>query len=269
MCGLAHAVRNGLDADACPPTTARGGSASSPSAKDAALRAVEGRRHVERTWRSFPLVAHWLDGEPLDDGEVAIMAKIEDRHRVVRRRRRAGRDRCARASPTRGRARTRRSGAACRSASCTRSRCATSCASRRSTTVLGLAKRLARRSRWQTVEPWYRAHAERSTGTASPRSTPASRASRTSRAIRSARHDQGAGVRRRRRTPTCCARSSRSSACSTVPDEVLAAPGHVREGRRARRRLARRAECSGRPATSCSPSSPDEGSRHADRYRAA
>jgi flavin-dependent dehydrogenase len=33
-----------------------------------------------RTWRSFPLVAHWADAEPLDD-EVAVMAKIEDRHR--------------------------------------------------------------------------------------------------------------------------------------------------------------------------------------------
>ena len=34
-----------------------------------------------RTWRSFPLVAHWADGEPLDDA-VAMMAKIEDRHRA-------------------------------------------------------------------------------------------------------------------------------------------------------------------------------------------
>jgi hypothetical protein len=33
-----------------------------------------------RTWRSFPLVAHWAEAEPVDDG-VAIMAKIEDRHR--------------------------------------------------------------------------------------------------------------------------------------------------------------------------------------------
>jgi 2-polyprenyl-6-methoxyphenol hydroxylase-like FAD-dependent oxidoreductase len=50
------------------------------SGADKALRAV---RHVD-TWtsvvRSLPLAAHWLDGEPLDDA-VAVMAKIEDRHR--------------------------------------------------------------------------------------------------------------------------------------------------------------------------------------------
>ncbi len=34
-----------------------------------------------RTWRSFPLVAHWAEGEPIDD-DVAIMSKIEDRHRT-------------------------------------------------------------------------------------------------------------------------------------------------------------------------------------------
>ena len=51
------------------------------SGKDSAVR---GLRDVDR-WtavvQSCPLVAHWLDGEPLDD-EVAIMAKIEDRHRT-------------------------------------------------------------------------------------------------------------------------------------------------------------------------------------------
>ena len=31
--------------------------------------------------KSLPLCAHWLDGEPLDD-HVAVMAKIEDRHRT-------------------------------------------------------------------------------------------------------------------------------------------------------------------------------------------
>ena len=37
--------------------------------------------HWEAMWRSFPLVAHWLDaGQPISEG-VAIMAKIEDRHR--------------------------------------------------------------------------------------------------------------------------------------------------------------------------------------------
>jgi 2-polyprenyl-6-methoxyphenol hydroxylase-like FAD-dependent oxidoreductase len=50
------------------------------SAADATLRAA---RHVdvwERVTKSYPLVAHWLDGEPISDG-VAVMAKIEDRHR--------------------------------------------------------------------------------------------------------------------------------------------------------------------------------------------
>jgi 2-polyprenyl-6-methoxyphenol hydroxylase-like FAD-dependent oxidoreductase len=50
------------------------------SAGDAPLRAL---RHVDR-WetviKSLPLVAHWLDGEPLGDG-VDVMAKIEDRWR--------------------------------------------------------------------------------------------------------------------------------------------------------------------------------------------
>ena len=50
------------------------------SAHDEALRGV---RHVEvweRVVRSYPLVAHWLDGEPF--GDVDVMAKIEDRHRT-------------------------------------------------------------------------------------------------------------------------------------------------------------------------------------------
>jgi 2-polyprenyl-6-methoxyphenol hydroxylase-like FAD-dependent oxidoreductase len=50
------------------------------SAKDAALRGLKDTDTWMRTWRSFPLVAHWADGEPIDD-EVAVMAKIEDRHR--------------------------------------------------------------------------------------------------------------------------------------------------------------------------------------------
>lgn len=52
------------------------------SAKDAELR---GLRHVDRwtaAMQSLPLHAHWLDGEPLDD-DIAVMAKIEDRHRSL------------------------------------------------------------------------------------------------------------------------------------------------------------------------------------------
>jgi len=50
------------------------------SARDAAMR---GLRDVDR-WtevvRTLPLVAHWLDGIPLED-KVVTMSKIEDRHR--------------------------------------------------------------------------------------------------------------------------------------------------------------------------------------------
>jgi len=51
------------------------------SAHDEAMRAT---RHVdvwERVVATYPLVAHWADGEPLGD-DVDIMAKIEDRHRT-------------------------------------------------------------------------------------------------------------------------------------------------------------------------------------------
>ena len=49
------------------------------SASDPAMR----RLKDEQTWisvvRELPTVAHWLEGEPLDD--IAVMAKIEDRYR--------------------------------------------------------------------------------------------------------------------------------------------------------------------------------------------
>ncbi|HZR14336.1 MAG TPA: FAD-dependent oxidoreductase [Acidimicrobiia bacterium] len=52
------------------------------SARDAPMRAL---RDVD-TWsaalKEFPRVAHWADGEPLDD-TVAVMAKLEDRHREL------------------------------------------------------------------------------------------------------------------------------------------------------------------------------------------
>ena len=50
------------------------------SAKDKALRLLRDAATWERTVRSLPLVAHWLDGEPIDD-RVTVMAGIEDRHR--------------------------------------------------------------------------------------------------------------------------------------------------------------------------------------------
>jgi 2-polyprenyl-6-methoxyphenol hydroxylase-like FAD-dependent oxidoreductase len=51
------------------------------SAKDATMRGLKDVDTWMRTWRSFPLVAHWAEGAPIDD-DVAIMAKIEDRHRT-------------------------------------------------------------------------------------------------------------------------------------------------------------------------------------------
>ena len=50
------------------------------SAKDKAMRALKDVDGWTNVIRSMPLCAHWLDGEPLDD-RVAVMAKIEDRHR--------------------------------------------------------------------------------------------------------------------------------------------------------------------------------------------
>ncbi len=51
------------------------------SAKDAALRGLKDIETWMRLWKSIPLVAHWAEGEPIDD-DVAIMSKIEDRHRT-------------------------------------------------------------------------------------------------------------------------------------------------------------------------------------------
>lgn len=50
------------------------------SARDAALRALKDPDVWTRTVRSFPLVAHWTDGTPLDD-HPSVMAKIEDYRR--------------------------------------------------------------------------------------------------------------------------------------------------------------------------------------------
>lgn len=49
------------------------------SAGDAALRRVRQAEVWERALKSYPLVAHWLDGEPISG--VEVMANIEDRHR--------------------------------------------------------------------------------------------------------------------------------------------------------------------------------------------
>jgi flavin-dependent dehydrogenase len=50
------------------------------SAGDGPLRALRDADAWSAALRMFPLVAHWADGKSLDD-QVAVMAKIEDRHR--------------------------------------------------------------------------------------------------------------------------------------------------------------------------------------------
>jgi 2-polyprenyl-6-methoxyphenol hydroxylase-like FAD-dependent oxidoreductase len=50
------------------------------SSKDAAMRALMDAQSWETVVRSFPMVAHWIDAEPITD--VQLMAKIEDRQRT-------------------------------------------------------------------------------------------------------------------------------------------------------------------------------------------
>ncbi len=52
------------------------------SAKDKALYGLRDVDRFEKMFRSLPLVAHWLDGEPLED-RVVTMTKIEDRWRSM------------------------------------------------------------------------------------------------------------------------------------------------------------------------------------------
>jgi 2-polyprenyl-6-methoxyphenol hydroxylase-like FAD-dependent oxidoreductase len=49
-------------------------------AKDTALRSLRELDRWEAVVRALPLVAHWLDGTPIDDG-VQVMARLEDRYR--------------------------------------------------------------------------------------------------------------------------------------------------------------------------------------------
>jgi len=50
------------------------------SSRDSVLRRLKDPDAWARVVKGTPLVAHWTDGEPISDG-VAVMAKIEDRHR--------------------------------------------------------------------------------------------------------------------------------------------------------------------------------------------
>jgi flavin-dependent dehydrogenase len=50
------------------------------AAKDKALRSLRETERWEATVRALPLIAHWLDGTPIDDG-VQALARLEDRYR--------------------------------------------------------------------------------------------------------------------------------------------------------------------------------------------
>jgi len=50
------------------------------SSRDTAMRKLSDTETWEAVVKSYPLVAHWLDGAPIDEQPV-VMAKIEDRHR--------------------------------------------------------------------------------------------------------------------------------------------------------------------------------------------
>ena len=50
------------------------------SSKDAALRSMMEINCWEKVVRSYPMVAHWIDAEPITD--ITLMAKIEDRQRT-------------------------------------------------------------------------------------------------------------------------------------------------------------------------------------------
>ena len=59
---------------------------------DRALLGLKDSERWERTVRALPTVAHWLDGDPIED-RIMTIAKIEDRHRDLRPGRRPGRHR--------------------------------------------------------------------------------------------------------------------------------------------------------------------------------
>lgn len=52
------------------------------SARDSAVRPLRDVGAWSAALKEFPRVAHWADGQPLDD-QVAVMAKLEDRHREL------------------------------------------------------------------------------------------------------------------------------------------------------------------------------------------
>jgi len=51
------------------------------AASDKDMRVIKDVDRWEQVWRSVPVTAHWLDGEPISDG-VAVMANLPDRIRT-------------------------------------------------------------------------------------------------------------------------------------------------------------------------------------------
>lgn len=49
------------------------------SGQDKAMRTIRDEERFNEVWRSYPLVAHWIDGEPLSD--IEMMANLHDRIR--------------------------------------------------------------------------------------------------------------------------------------------------------------------------------------------
>ena len=98
------------------------------SAGDVALRGLKDTDNWTCAMKGHPLAAHWLDGDPIDDG-VSVMANIPDEHRTfvvdgspVATGVLAFADSWAVTNPTLGRG--------SRWVRCTRSRCAISCTTR-------------------------------------------------------------------------------------------------------------------------------------------
>ena len=134
---------------------------------DRALLGLKDTARWERTVRALPTVAHWLDGDPIED-RIVTMAKIEDRHRDLH----PGGVPVATGwwrSPTPGRARIPRSAGARPSGCCTRRRCATRCATPGPTTRPSSPTRS--RPPRPLVEPWFKSRCP-STGTGWPRWPP-------------------------------------------------------------------------------------------------
>ena len=198
MCGILDAVGDGVDAHAAGRQRHLGSRHHHEREGRGAAR-PEGRRHVDAHVAVVP-------------ARRALGRRRADRRRASRSwpRSRTGTARssstarpsppvCSR-SPIRGRAPTRRSVGARRSGSCTRSRCATCCASRRSTSRWS-SRSAGTRSPTRPSSPTT-GRRSTSTGTGSPRSTRASTARTYDPGDPRLRDQPGAARRRPARIPT-------------------------------------------------------------------